>query len=80
MFKPPLTREQLHEMAVRKNADDVIALLWEVKRLRAMVLTIDQLQRSMTVSGGLETLLASLRAKLNVEPCVIEDERLRSDD
>lgn len=77
LFKPPLTRERLHDIGVRKDPGDIVELLWEIKRLRALALKIDQVQRTLTVSGGLALLLESLRADLKNEPCVQEDERLR---
>jgi hypothetical protein len=77
LFKPPLTRERLHDIAVRKDPQDINELLWEIKRLRALALRIDQVQRSLTVSGGMSMLLESLRADLRNEPCVLEEERLR---
>lgn len=52
LFKPPLTRERLHDIGVRKNPHDIVELLWEIKRLRALALKIGQVQRSITVSGG----------------------------
>lgn len=79
LFKPPLTRDRLHEIGVRKDPQDIVVLLWEIKRLRALALKIDQVQKNITVSGGLELLLESLRADLSREPCVQEDARLRSD-
>jgi hypothetical protein len=77
LFKPPLTRERLHDIGVRKDPQDIVELLWEIKRLRALALKIDQVQRTITLSGGLSILLESLREDLRNEPCVIEDERLR---
>lgn len=77
LFKPPLTRERLREIGVNKDARDINELLWEIKRLRALALKIDQVQRNITASGGMELLLESLSADLRREPCVIEDEQLR---
>jgi hypothetical protein len=77
LFKPPLTREHLHDIGARKDPQDIVELLWEIKRLRALALKIDQVQRSITVSGGMVLLLESLREDLRNEPCVQEDERLR---
>jgi hypothetical protein len=37
-FKPPLTRDQLVQIQERnKDSADVFALLWEIKRLRAVI-------------------------------------------
>jgi hypothetical protein len=51
-------------------------LLWEIKRLRALVLRIDQLQRSLNVGGGPGILLQALRSDLAGEPCIEEQPRL----
>lgn len=77
LFKPPLTRERLHEIGLRNDPCDILELLWEIKRLRALALKINQVQRTITISGGLSLLLESLREDLRNEPCVQEDERLR---
>jgi len=78
LFKPPLTRERLREIGASKDARDINELLWEIKRLRALALKIDQVQRNITASGGMGLLLESLRAELRREPCVLEDELLRT--
>jgi hypothetical protein len=76
-FKPPLTREHLIEIQERnKENPDVFALLWEIKRLRAIVLQVDQLQRSIEVGGGPGMVLQALRATLKEEPCVKESPKL----
>lgn len=63
-FNPPLTRAQLQEIQAR-NPDnaDVRALLWEIKRLRAIVVRADQLQRSISgdLAGGAGIILTALR-------------------
>ncbi|MEN3362853.1 MAG: hypothetical protein V7606_127 [Burkholderiales bacterium] len=76
-FKPPLFQEQLAGIQARnRDNPDVEALLWEIKRLHALVLKSDQLQRSLgNVAGsgaGLE--LAVLRDMLRDEPCVKESQ------
>jgi hypothetical protein len=78
-FRPPLTKAELREIGIRKNPEDVICLLWEIKRLRAIVLRIDQLQRCLTVGGGPGVLLDGIRNELAVEPCVAEQVRLDPD-
>lgn len=78
LFRPPLSRERLREIGVNKDACDINELLWEIKRLRALALKIDQVQRNITASGGMGLLLESLRADLQREPCVLEDEQLRT--
>jgi hypothetical protein len=46
--RPPLTREQLHVIGARNRGNaDVHALLWEIRRLRAITLHADQLLRLM---------------------------------
>ncbi|HBI67801.1 MAG TPA: hypothetical protein DDZ22_01905 [Massilia sp.] len=77
-FKPPLTREQLVEIQDRNpGSADVRALLWEVKRMRALVLYADQLQRMLgTLPGPQGAILDTLREKLKGEPCVSEFPRL----
>jgi hypothetical protein len=72
-----LTKVQLHAIGVRKDAGDIPALLWEIKRLRAIVLRVDQLQRVLgSLGGGAGVLLAGLQRELQGEPCVVEQERL----
>jgi hypothetical protein len=78
-FRPALTKTELHEVALRKDPEDVVRLLWEIKRLRAIVLRIDQLQRCLTAGGGPGVLLDGLRSELAVEPCVAEQARLGPD-
>lgn len=76
-FRPPLTREQLHEIGVEQNPADINRLLWEIKRLRAIVLRADQLQRSLgATGGGAGAILQCLRNDLASEPCVLEQARL----
>jgi hypothetical protein len=76
-FKPPLTRDQLVEIQERnKDSADVFMLLWEIKRLRAVVLQADQLQRSIEVGGGPGMVLQALRNTLKDEPCVKEFPKL----
>jgi hypothetical protein len=78
-FRAPLTRAQLHEIGDRKDPRDINSLLWEIKRLRAIVLRIDQLQRSLNVGGGLGILLQALRGDLATEPCIAEQSRIDLD-
>jgi hypothetical protein len=81
-FKPPLTRQALQEIQSRNprrpgdpQSDDLYAALWEIQRLRAMVLRADQLQRAFgdrVEGGGLALALQSFRNDLAQEPCVRE--------
>lgn len=82
--RKPLTREDL--VAIRERnpraagapvSDDLYAALWEIKRLRAIVLRADQLQASLgTLGGGSGMILDALRQALASEPCVLEQARL----
>jgi len=77
-FKEPLATDQLREIQERnRDSADVRALLWEIKRLRSVVLYADQLQRMLsTLPGPQGAVLNTLRAKLKDEPCVKEFPRL----
>ena len=77
-FKPPLARDELAAIQSRNlQSPDVMALLWEVARLRSLVLYTDQLQRMIgTLPGQPGDLLESIRVKLADEPCVKEFPRL----
>jgi hypothetical protein len=77
-FKPPLPTDQLREIQERnRDSADVLALLWKVKRLRAVVLYADQLQRMLTTLPGPQgAILATLREKFKDEPCLKEFPRL----
>jgi hypothetical protein len=76
--KPSLTRADLHAIQERnRQSPDVMALLWEIARLRATVLYADQLQRTIgSMSGAQGLVLDALRARLVDEPCVDEFPRL----
>jgi len=73
-FKPPLFHADLRAIRERQSWNaDVITLLWEVKRLRSVVLRAYQLsgdfKRPAGVTGDLyDEFMDALRA----EPCVIE--------
>jgi len=81
-FKDPLTRQALQEIQQRnprqpgdQHSDDLYTALWEIQRLRAMVLRADQLQRAFgdsVVGGGLTLVLQAFRADLAREPCLLE--------
>lgn len=73
-FRDPLTLEQLRDIRERQPWNpDVIALLWEVKRLRSIVLRLHQvsgdLKRPPSLMGEIYD---DLMAGLADEPCVIE--------
>lgn len=71
-----MTQEQLHEIGLRRSAGDVIALLWEIKRLRALVLRADQLQRTCGGQSCSTVVLNALRTELEGEPCIEEQLRI----
>ena len=77
-FKSPLTRADLVAIQERNpGSADVRALLWEVKRFRALALYVDQLQRILgTLPGPQGDVLEAIRAQLESEPCVNEFPRL----
>ena len=77
-FKEPLPTAQLREIQERNlDSADVRALLWEIKRLRSVLLYADQLQRMLTTLAGPQgAILDTLREKLRDEPCVKEFPRL----
>ena len=65
-FRAPLSIEQLKEIQGRNDSVDVLALLWEVRRLRQIASTADQLDRSLAPPVGMPGLLrASLRVQLD---------------
>lgn len=76
--RPPLTRADLVAIQDRNpGSSDVRALLWEVKRLRALVLRADQLTKVLSNIGRSQGMvLDGLRAELEGEPCVAEFPRL----
>ncbi len=73
-FKDPLSAEQLRAIRERQPWNpDVITLLWEIKRLRSVLLRLHQvsgdLKRPASLMGEIyDDLLEGLAA----EPCVIE--------
>jgi len=77
-FKNPLTKQQLQAIQDRNpDSPDARALLWEIARLRSVVLYADQLQRMLTTLPGPQgAILDALRGMLKEEPCVKEFPRL----
>lgn len=74
-----MTKSDLQAIQERASPD-VLTLLWEIKRLRGIVLRADQLQRLMgDVGGSVGMVLAGLRAELDGEPCVVEHPRLEGE-
>jgi hypothetical protein len=84
-FKPPLTTTELQAIQERNQrvpgdpvSDDLYAALWEIRRLRAIVLRAGQLQRALGVvtGGSAGMILEALRRELAAEPCVLEQAQL----
>lgn len=76
-FKQKLTRVKLQEIQGRNDSEDVKTLLWEIARLRSLVLRADQLQASLdNLAGGPGLVLSALRAELKDEPCLTEQTRV----
>lgn len=73
-FKPPLSHNDLRAIRERQPWNtDVIALLWEVKRLRASLLRAYQLSDDFKRPGGIMgDLYDEFMEALHAEPCVIE--------
>jgi hypothetical protein len=74
-FKPPMTAEQLRDIGLRRDPSDIIPLLWEIKRLRALVMRADQVVRQ--IRGG-DYIVETFRAELVGEPVLLEMEALRN--
>ncbi|WZB76913.1 hypothetical protein WJ972_16820 [Achromobacter insuavis] len=80
-FKDPLSAEQLRAIRERQPWNpDVIALLWEVKRLRSALLRLHQvsgdLKRPASLMGEIyDDLMAGLAA----EPCVLERDQMTAE-
>jgi hypothetical protein len=72
-FNPPLTTEQLHDIGVRRDPGDIIPLLWEIKRLRALVLRADQVVKG--IRHG-DYIVEVFRKELEGEPVLEERARL----
>lgn len=69
LFGPSLTLEQLRDIQARRSADDVIALLWEIKRLHVVLRRADQLAGIMRyASGGEGAVLNALKEELKCFP------------
>lgn len=78
-FRPPLTLDQLHAIGVRQQASDVLPLLWEIKRLHAIVMRAYQLENSLgSAEGNTATCLAlrCLRAETVDEPCLERQKKM----
>lgn len=79
-FKPPIPTAELHSIGVRQDARDITRLLWEIKRLRGMVLRSNQVIRTLPDTGGPGGIvLECLRKELKTEPCILDEEQRRLD-
>lgn len=71
-IRAPLSIEQLKEIQGRNESADVLALLWEVRRLRSIAAMADELERSLGPRVGMSGLIrAGLRVQLDGEACVV---------
>lgn len=71
-FRAPLSIEQLKEIRERSDSPDMRAVLWEVRRLREIAATADELDRSLGPHVGMSALIrASLRVQLDGQPCFV---------
>lgn len=76
-FKPPLNKDALREIQDRNpDSADVRALLWEVKRLRAMILRSHDYFRQAPGSSTAVMLADAMRRDLDAEPVVMEQPKL----
>lgn len=77
-FKPPIPTDELRAIGQRQDAADITPLLWEIKRLRGLVLRSNQVIRDLPVVGGPNGIVREcLREALTVEPCVMDEEKRR---
>lgn len=73
MFRPPLTLAELRAIQDRNpGQQDVLALLWELKRLQSIVLRFNQLRAQFARPADLGSVFDDLMAQLDHEPCVTE--------
>ena len=71
-IRAPLSIEQLKEIQTRNKSADVLALLWEVRRLREIAATADELDQALGPRVGMPGLIrASLRVQLDGGDCVV---------
>lgn len=76
-FKPPLSHTDLRAIRERQSWNaDVMALLWEVKRLRSVLLRAYQLSDDFKRPAGITgDIFDEFIEALRVEPCVIERDK-----
>jgi hypothetical protein len=78
-FKPKLTAAELREIWDRNRSRDVWLLLWEIRRLHALVRRGHQLQSMLSASdkaGMVGTIVRAFQIELADEPCLAEKKKL----
>lgn len=71
-FRAPLSIDQLKEIQSRNDSADVLALLWEIRRLRSIAATADELDQSLGPCVSMSAFIrAELRLKLVGKACVL---------
>lgn len=76
-MRPPLTREDLIAIQARNKGDeDVAALLWEIKRLRVLVLKSHDYFRQSPMSSTGRAMAESMLEQLEQGPAVKEQPKL----
>ena len=78
-FRKPLTTAELKAIQERSDSPDMRAVLWEIRRLRAIATRADQLERSLPPPpyvGAIGLIRGALRVELDGEPCIVEMPRL----
>lgn len=81
-MRQPLTTADLRAIRERSDSPDVRALLWEIRRLRQILLRSDQLVRSMHLEvGGTSqvTIARLLRDELMADPFIQESRAERQE-
>ena len=72
-FRKPLTTVELVEIRLRSDSPDMLAVLREIMRLRAIASKADQLERSLgSTDDTVEAIRDVLRAELDDEPSIAE--------
>lgn len=76
-MRPPLTKEELIAIQERNpDSADVRALLWEVRRLRAVALRAHDYFRQPPGSSTARMLAETVKEQLDEEPVVKEQPKL----
>ncbi|RQO38602.1 hypothetical protein DBR37_01525 [Herminiimonas sp. KBW02] len=80
-FKPPLTLEQIRDIQDRnRDNPDVLALLWEIRRLFSIVARADQLAESLSPQGGIiDMIIDALKEQIANEPSLENRRKLTAD-